>query len=88
MRNTTLDNKTLGIALFAGAFALAAMVPVHAQILGGGSLAGGITGGLNGPINSTMGQVGGQIGGSARGMGNLHAPDINQRAAERRAERL
>jgi len=88
MRNTTLNNKTLGITLFAGALALAAMVPAHAQILGGGGITGGITGGMNGPINSAMGQVGGQIGGSARGMGNLHAPDINQRAAGQRAERL
>jgi hypothetical protein len=90
MRNTTLNNKTLGITLFAGAFALAVMASAQAQVLGGGALPGGITGGggLAGSLNSTMGQMGGRFDGAARGMGNLHAPDINQRAAARRAVRL
>ena len=46
MRNTTLNHKTLNLALFAGALALTPMVPAHAQVLGGGSLAGGITGAI------------------------------------------
>ncbi|NUO73542.1 MAG: hypothetical protein HOQ10_12615, partial [Frateuria sp.] len=56
MRNTTLSNK-INVTLFAGALALAAMAPTHAQVLGGGSLAGGLGGGLNGTMQSTMGQI-------------------------------
>ena len=44
MRNTTLNTKSLNLTLIAGAFALALMAPVHAQVVGGGGLAGGIGG--------------------------------------------
>ncbi len=35
MRNTTLNTKSLNLTLIAGAFALALMAPVHAQVVGG-----------------------------------------------------
>jgi hypothetical protein len=50
MRNATFNAKTLDKTLMGGALALAVIVPLQAQVLGG-------------PVISTMGQVGGPIRG-------------------------
>ncbi|MDQ6647100.1 MAG: hypothetical protein M3Y93_07690, partial [Pseudomonadota bacterium] len=78
MRSTILNSKTLNLTLIASAFALVMTASVHAQVLGGGGLGGNIGGGMAAPMTSAMGQV----GGSARGAGNVAAPDLNRSGAQ------
>lgn len=82
MRNTILSNKTLGIALCAGALALASATSAQAQHLGGG-----LVGGMAGRIGQIP-TAAGQIGGAAQAMGNLNMPPVDSSPITTRAQDL
>jgi hypothetical protein len=73
------------------ASALVAVMPVHAQVLGGGGgLVGGATGNIGGALGGTVGHLGGNVGGgttgSLDGMGHLDTNTLHeQELAARRA---